>query len=417
MKHLNILFLSALNIIIMTGCEKEEAECKDNSVPGLVTNLQVENLPGAARIRYTLPSHENLLYVKAVYETKTGITREAKASVYVSNILLEGYGDTQERPVKLYAVTRCEVSSPAVEVKVNPQMPVIWNVFTSLIPKETFSGISVAYQNPTRANIVIGIVVKDSLGFWQHVDFHYSSQAANNFSVRGFQQPQPPAPQKQWTFGIYVKDRWDNITDTLETIITPVYEELLDKSRFKDARSFNYPVPQLPPLPASGAPIVNASDFSSSWVLTRLWDNNLSNGFHTVERRDQPIWIPIDLDQTGASKFVLSRYKIWQRVGTSYNFNHGNPHKWEIWGTNTPTNVNSWVLLDARTMIKPSGLPVGVNTNEDIQVVTNGQEYEFPPGVPPVRYIAWKHIDSWSSIDGYLGFIHIMEMTIWGQKQ
>jgi hypothetical protein len=68
-------------------------------------------------------------------------------------------------------------------------------------------------------------------------------------------------------------------------------------------------------------------------------------------------------------------------------------------------------------MIKPSGWDVGLNSNEDIQVGTDGQEFEFPNGVPPVRYIGWKNIDSWGSIDGYTGFFHLFELSLWGQKK
>jgi hypothetical protein len=148
-----------------------------------------------------------------------------------------------------------------------------------------------------------------------------------------------------------------------------------------------------------------------------------SNGFHTKEKYNLPIWIPFDL----GFKYVLSRYKIWQRTGT-YIFNHGNPHHWEIWGTNNtkiknsdPNNKNpdnGWVKLGEWVMVKPSGIPeVGVNSAEDIEVATNGQEYEFGNGLPAVRYIAWKNIDSWGSIDNYTGFMHLMEITLWGQKK
>jgi hypothetical protein len=68
-------------------------------------------------------------------------------------------------------------------------------------------------------------------------------------------------------------------------------------------------------------------------------------------------------------------------------------------------------------MVKPSGLPVGINSNEDNEAVNEGQEFDLPIGVPAVRYIAWKHIDNWGAIDGATGFLHMMELTVWGQKQ
>lgn len=416
MKNSPIIYLLVLCAFIVTACNRDKnIICNDKAAPGPVSNPQVTNLPGAARISYTLPGNTNLLYVRAEYYLK-GIKREAKSSVYTNSVLVEGFGDTEQHVVKLFAVSRCEVSSEPIEVTIQPLPPAIEGVFVSLDAKPAFGGINVAYLNPTRANIVIGVLVIDSAGDWKHVDFHYTSQPANNFSVRGFKQNPPGQPQIQYTFGVYVKDRWDNHSDTLIVTLEPIYEELLDKTKFREVKSLNYPIPQVPPLPASGQPVKIYANLSS-WPITQLWNDNVSNGFHTNERIDQPIWIPFDLDQTGANKFILSRFKIWQRTGTSFTFNHGNPHTWEIWGTNTPANVNSWIKLGEWTMQKPSGRPAGDNSNEDNEVATNGQEFDFPAGLPPVRYIAWKHIDNWSSIGGYTGFFHLMEITLWGQKQ
>jgi hypothetical protein len=415
MKQRNILFLAGLFLFIFSACKKSNQCNGDQTAPAPVTNAQVQNLPGAAKITYTLPSNANLLYVKAEWEVN-GVVKNVKSSVYQNNVVIEGFGNTDERKIKLYAVSQCDVASEPLEVTIKPLPPAIEGVYVSLTAIETFGGLNVAYLNPTMANIVIGVLVKDSTGFWQHVDFHYSSQAANNFNVRGFSQNQPPLPPRQYTFGIYVKDRWDNHSDTLVVTLTPIYEELLDKLKFKDIRPLNYPIPQLSPLPPSGGAIVHGIDYSTSYPLKNLWDGSVTTMFHTKERMDQPIWIPIDLDQSGVAKYKLSRFKLWQRP-SGFIFSHGNPHKWEIWGTNTPTNVNSWMKLGDWTMIKPSGRPLNDNSNEDVQVATDGQEYDFPVGIPAVRYIAWKNIDSWGSIDGATGFMHLMELTLWGQKQ
>lgn len=400
----------------------------DTTPPDPVSNVNVQSLPGAATITYTLPNSTNLLYVKAEYTVK-GVKREAKSSMYVNNILAEGFADTTETEVTLYAVSRAEVASTPVKVKVKPQAPSIIGVRASLVLDSTFGGISVRFTNPDAANIAIGVLVKDSVGEWKNVDYYYTSQKDGRFAIRGF-----PPIERVW--GVFVRDRWMNHSDTLVQSWRPIYEVELDKTKFKDARASQNSttqVPQLAPLPGNGNPMKTANDYSSSWVLSKLWDNSGqgssgTNGFHTKEKYDQPIWVPIQLDMSNSSaKFLLSRYKIWQRTG-SFVFNHGNPHQWEIWGTNDltkftntdPNNTNpdlGWVLLDARTMVKPSGQEVGTNSAEDIQVATDGQEYDFRPGIPPVKYIAWKNIDSWGSIGNYTGHMHLMEMSIWGQKK
>jgi hypothetical protein len=345
--------------------------------------------------------------------------------MYKNSILLEGFGDTRETEVSLYAVSRSEVASEPVNVTVKPLPPSIIGVRASLVLDSAFGGINVKFINVDSANIVFETLVKDSKGDWQHVDFYYTSMPKGEYNIRGF-----PPEEREW--GVYVRDRWDNHTDTITAKIKPIYEEQLDKSKFKDVRvkqNDTTDVPQFTPLSVLEGRVRTAEDYSSSWVLSKLWDNSgmgttgSSNGFHTKEKYNLPIWIPFDL----GFKYVLSRYKIWQRTGT-YIFNHGNPHHWEIWGTNNtkiknsdPNNKNpdnGWVKLGEWVMVKPSGIPeVGVNSAEDIEVATNGQEYEFGNGLPAVRYIAWKNIDSWGSIDNYTGFMHLMEITLWGQKK
>lgn len=423
MKKNILLYLGLTVIAAGIACKKDERKplSKDGSVPGPVTNAQVTNLAGAALISYNLPDASNLLYVKAVYDLK-GTQREVKTSMYQNKLLVDGFGDTQEREVSLYAVSRSEVVSDPVTVKIKPLTPPIVNVFKSLKTDSTFGGINVKYLNPDSANIVFEVLVIDSVGDWQHVDFDYTSMKQGSFNIRGF-------PPVQRTWGIYVRDRWDNHSDTLRVNITPIYEEALDKTKFNDVRTnyANY-IPQFSPLPNSGLPIANAVDYSSSYAMKNLYDGNTTTMFHTKEKYDLPLWIPIDLDKSGVSKFVLSRFEIWQRTGNgTYTFNHGNPHHWEIWGTNKPnvvsTNPNNtdpnvgWVKLGEWTMVKPSGWDVGLNSNEDEDVAENGQEFEFPNGIPAVRYIGWKNIDSWGSIDGYTGFFHLMELSIWGQKK
>jgi len=378
----------------------------DGTVPGPVKSPQVLNISGGAQISFVLPDATNLLYVKAVY-TVNGMPMEAKSSFYKNKLTVEGYGDTNEHEVSLYAVSRSEKLSDPVSVKIKPLTPPVINIRKSLFVVETFGGIFTRFQNPDKANVVIKVLVQDSASKeWININNFYTALDSGKFSTRGL----PPVPR---LFGLYVKDRWNNVSDTLFTIKTPVYEEQLDKTKWVDIRKKNYPIPQLDPVPNSGLAIVEPVDYSGSYPVKNLWDNSVTTMFHTKEKYDLPFWLPIDL----GVKAVLSRYKLWQRPQT-YSFDHGNPHKWEIWGTNDVTKADSWVKLTDQVMVKPSGNSQGVAlTADDLLAITDGQEFDFPVGIPAVRYIAWKHIDSWGSIDGYTGHLHMMELTIWGQKQ
>src|SRR5689334_12392643 len=106
-------FLSSFLLLALfaVACSKDDP-IGDKTVPQPVADPVVTNLPGAAIIQYTLPDDPNLLYVRAEYE-RNGEKLDAKASFYYNYILVEGFGDTQQREIKLYTVTRAGVSSAA----------------------------------------------------------------------------------------------------------------------------------------------------------------------------------------------------------------------------------------------------------------------------------------------------------------
>src|SRR3546814_17529019 len=89
--------------------------------PVKVSNVEVENLPGGAKISYTLPTSENILYIKAIYEIRDGVEQEVKSSYYNRSLLIEGFPDTQEYDVKLYTVSRGEVESEPMTVQVRSE--------------------------------------------------------------------------------------------------------------------------------------------------------------------------------------------------------------------------------------------------------------------------------------------------------
>lgn len=409
------MFSLFLLTAILSGCKEEFAKPISDSeaAPMAIINPSVKSIAGGAVITYTLPNDPNLLYVKAVYE-RNGAKVESKSSYFKNYVVVEGLGNTNEQNVSLYSVSRGEKTSSPVSVKVIPMAPPIAGVLSSLNVVESFGGMSVRFENPAATeflpnNVVIGVLVWDPvLNEWKDVDAYYTGLESGAFSVRGLE-----AVERK--FGFFVKDTWGNKTEIVEKVLTPIYEEALDVKKITYAKG-KYPVPQRQPLPVGGSPVLEPGNLSS-WPFTNLFDGAIGNsGFHSTERNPVPIWIPMDLGVTAK----LSRYRIWQRMhdnNTTYFYSHGNPHKWEIWGTNTPTDANSWVLLDARVMVKPSGLPIGQVNNDDVEIARLGHEYEFPLSAPAVRYIAWKHIDSWAAIEGTTGFLHMSEMKLWGQIQ
>ena len=362
------------------------------NTPASVNNVSVENLSGAARISYSLPVDVDILYVKAEFYRKKGELVTVKASSRVNNLLVEGLNDTNEREVKLYTVSKSEKVSAPVSVKINPLSPPLANIYKSLETESTFGGVRVRFRNETKANIVFTVMRYTDQGDWQELDRHYTSQQENAFATRGMED-------KETLFGLVVKDRWDNYSDTLKVSLTPLKEEVIDKKKWMDSR---YP-----------------GEMVDQWAdrkLYALWDDKISNAYYQ-SKYDLPL--PVSFTINLGTKAKLNRFKIWQRCNPAhFMFGGDGPRRWELWGSNNPDpdgGYDNWILLGEYIMVKPSGQPLGANTDEDIAVAKAGQEFDIQNlDAPAIQYFRFKQIDSWSVIGGGNGAFHLEEITLWG---
>jgi hypothetical protein len=147
-----------LTLLSSCGKELENAPlCDDSTAPALVSNVQVENRAGNAKIKYTVPHDKNLLYVQAEYIGTNGKPAETKSSYYEDSLVVTGFADTLEHEVKLYSVSRCGAKSAPVVTKIKPLEAQIFKVFRSLVIENFFGGFRATASNPTGDNI--GIVV------------------------------------------------------------------------------------------------------------------------------------------------------------------------------------------------------------------------------------------------------------------
>lgn len=141
------------------------------------------------------------------------------------------------------------------------------------------------------------------------------------------------------------------------------------------------------------------------WVLPNLWDNIVGQdqGFHTGGY-GMPQWFSIDLGITAE----LDHFRLWQRESALYNV--GNPKVFEVWGSNNPNpdgSWESWELLQTFTSFKPSGLPPGQNTADDLAFAQAGEKFTFPAGIPNARYIRIKVLETW----GATNYLHLTELS------
>ena len=213
---MNKYFILIVCLMFFYSCSEENNNTPvtdDPTVPGQVSNVRVESLPGAVKLTYDLPSSQNLSYVKAECLIN-GVVREVIASSYTNNLTIEGFADETEYTVNLYSVSRSEKASEPVAVQVKPLAPPFREVFKTLEMKEDWGGVSVYFENPSEDNLAISLIYKDDDGFWGQVETIYTKSMKGPAAVRGLES-------KETTFGVYIRDRWNNTTDTLVKELIP----------------------------------------------------------------------------------------------------------------------------------------------------------------------------------------------------
>lgn len=395
----NVIFITgALILLGLPSCKKNEIHqpfIKDAGPAEQIMNPEVKSLPGAATIYYGLPKGSDILYVEANYVIKKDKKMVVKSSYYDHSITVEGFADTMVHEVKLFSVNRSEKKSDPIIVKVKPLRAPVWNVFDSLTITSDFGGVSVSFKNIDSGSMAISLIVKDSLGEWKDADTYYSSRNEGDFQVRGYKS-------EEQEFGVYVRDRWNNYSDTLIETLKPLHEEELDKSKFSSFRLDN-----------------DALAFGGGWPganpISNLWNNNLNDYFYAT---NVPAYggvqpgVPVSFTINLGHKVTLSRYTVWMMTNEYYRWDTAK--EWEVWGSNNPSSDgdwNKWTYIMKNEQIKPSGLPQGTNSAEDIAKAKEGDSFNFPVGTPQYQYLRFKILKSW---DGNLIYI-AAEMTFWGQ--
>lgn len=403
---LQLLIVAVLAMAGFVSCKRSDGYnvspvSTDKTKPGIVTNVKVDDYNGGSYITYDLPNSENILYVLARYSIRDKVVRETKSSYYTDTVKVEGFAKEGEYDVTLYTVSRANVMSDAITVKVHPKTPNYLTVRPTVTISADFGGIKIRALNPLKKEIGLVLVGYDSVTRAVEIqDQHYAKLDTIDYSLRGYS-----AVAKD--FSVYVTDKYGNISDTLTVNLTPLYEELLDKSKFS-----SYTLPSDDPI-------------GYGWVLPNLWDgktDNYSAGWHTESNSTFPITCSFD---TGRS-YQLSRFVIWERTDI-YTYGHGNPRDFTLWGSNVAspkdsalpvnsavgTKVGDWTNLgNFHYPPPPSGTPIPGNS-ADQAFVAAGVNFDMPFNTPVVRFIRVGIQKTW----GNAAFGHIMELSFYGKPE
>lgn len=398
MKKILYCVMASLLLVYLYSCKKTgriDYYSSNAPAPEQVKDVKVVSTPGGAILTYTIPSDPNFSYAEAEYEIQAGVVREAKASYYIDTLQLVGFGDTLVHEVKIYSVGKNEKKSEPLSIKITPLIPPVLEVFNTISMISTFGGIQVGFENESKANLAI-VVMVDTTGMetWSNIQTFYTGAPEGAFSLRGFDTTKR-------SFAVYIRDRWDNKSDTLVKSITPLFEEQVPKNTWSSVHLDN-----------------DTYQPAENYVLENLWDNNIEGYpgiFASTNSSSLPQWFTIDL----GVKAVISRIVVHQsQPGATSHFYAGSaPKKVEIWGSNNPTQDGSWSVWDSLgtfESFKPSGLPMGQHDSEDDNYGwLNGESFEFNQILPAYRFIRWKTLETYGSS----GQVVIAEIDVWGRVE
>lgn len=380
---LNLFAQLIIAVLIIVSCNKKleshQPVSDDSSIPTQITKVTVVNSNGKATISYVVPKDTILSYVKAVYTITTGKQYETNASYYNNSLVVEGFADTLEHEVKLYSVSRSEIKSEPVIVKIKPLIAPIWQVYRSIQVLNAFGGYNLTAKNAAKANVSI-IVTKRNL-FEEYEADNDKSVYTNTDSilskVRGLDTI-------DYRFGFFVKDRWGNKTDTIYKMVKPLYETELPKTNFAE---FTLP---------GDAPQWN----NTETAVRYSWDGKYGWPWTSFTSQTAGGSVPHMITfNTG----VLARVsRVWIRPypeGTRY-FYLTTMKRFEIYGAANPSLSgaldNTWTLLGSYTVTKPSGLPYGTDDANDQATAIAGFSWEADVTAPKVKYIRIRCLENFA---------------------
>lgn len=169
---------------------------------------------------------------------------------------------------------------------------------------------------------------------------------------------------------------YENFSPAYTEVTLPAFERQLNKANF-----------QMATLPT------DVLDGGYGWLQQYMWDENYNPpGFATQSKI--PCWFTINAGESAA----LSRFKMWQ--ANDRLFQKESIKTFELYGSNSPDadgSWTSWTKIGDYTSVKPSGLPVGQNSQADIDYAKAGEEFAAPAGTAAYRYYRFKLLTNYGN--------------------
>ncbi|MDR1096960.1 MAG: DUF4959 domain-containing protein [Tannerella sp.] len=440
------LLMPVIPAALMWSCTevKDWNDPTDNIPPGTVTNVNVRNLNGGAIIHYTRPNDSDLMGVKAVFSFgEDDVPQEVYASAFRDSIVVDGYADTNEHTVELYAIDKSGNLSAPAPVIIKPETPPVELIRQTLNVSPTFGGVYASWDNPLGKSMDIALYTIDSVGDRVLHDRYYSSGVTGRYTFRNLEIREQP-------IHIELRDRWNHYALPLDTVMEPLFETqimgrdemgrniwslygLEDKTNTYRGDS-NVPLNSTPFSVLHNGILYNSGDW---WATDVCMLQNYIPGGGTNYL--YPVYFTIDMGVPS----VYSRLAYYTR-NRSPSYSAWCWYEFEVWGTNTrpkdPAEVgdgsvldnlkywtgwesveatdawkNDWIKLADCVIRFPSGTPNNVSSvtsAEDIAFVQNGFHFDVDTDKTsvPCRYIRFVV----RKTNNGANYLQASELCFWG---
>ena len=323
------IIFSIFLITLTFSCSKNEDV--DSTPPGILSNISVVPTNGGGIISYSLPSDNDISYVRAEYTNSQGEEVFRVSSRYNTSLEINGLNQTTSIKVRLYVVDENENISDEVEIEFTPLESFIYLVQQSIEISPDLGGVKITWENIATKTVFVYVHILN--GTDETIRILSSDNAEESLFIRGL-------VAVEMTFSTKVEDFDGNITD-LQVVgnYTPLFEEKIEKNTWT--------------LIASQS--INGNAYEGRTV--NLWDDivdtvetDSDNSYFIATRENNggslnfPLDIVIDLNKN----VKIKRFKLWQRAywyqggGVTYHYQEENLKSFNLYASN---DAQSWELL------------------------------------------------------------------------
>jgi len=393
-KQLNkaVLFLLFIFVTIISCSENENI---DTTPPGILSNISVMPTNGGGIISYTLPSDDDILYVKAVYTNSQGEEVFRVSSKHNTSVEVNGLSQLTPVSVKLFVVDMNENISETIAIDFTPLKSFIFFVQESIQITPDLGGVKITWENIASKTVFVYVHILE--GVDETIRILSSNNAEESVFIRGL------APS-EITISTKVEDFDGNITELKEKgKYTPLFEEKIDKSTWTlvSGQSIN-----------GNAYEGKTVNFWDDVVDTVETDADNSYFIATRDNNGGSLNFPLDIVIDLHKNVKMQRFIVWQRAywyqggGITYHYQEENIKSFNLYAS---SDAQTWSLMGEFDIGDPRN-GAGEIPATAFQEAIDGHEFSLQNTSEAFRYLKFQITSNYGSTQITVG----SEITLFG---